>query len=265
MTEAEGRKHEFEIALDAPIEAVWEAIASGEGLARWFALEARVTPGEGGNVWASWGSDCEGESPISVWDPPHRLQTPFGPQMVDWYLESVEGKTIVRLVHSGISADSEWDAEYDSTRTGWALFMRNLEYAMGKHVEKSCVTRLVWVPREGPLEEVWAKLFAADGFGIKGDQVAGSTFKAETTIGWHFDGTVDVWDPPLQFAGTISGLDDALFCLMMNYDGSDHVTAELRFYGHDNTFANTIADWFGMIMRSAYHILPADPYAPADA
>ena len=53
-------KAEKERAIDttleiaAPVESVWKAISDPRELERWFPLHARVTPGEGGEVFMSW-------------------------------------------------------------------------------------------------------------------------------------------------------------------------------------------------------------------
>jgi uncharacterized protein YndB with AHSA1/START domain len=49
----ERREKEIEIAV--PIEEVWKALTDANELARWFPLEARVTPGLGGKIFVSWG------------------------------------------------------------------------------------------------------------------------------------------------------------------------------------------------------------------
>ena len=49
------RRLEKEIEIAVPIEEVWKALTDANELARWFPLEARVTPGLGGNIFVSWG------------------------------------------------------------------------------------------------------------------------------------------------------------------------------------------------------------------
>ena len=94
-----------EIEIEAPVEAVWKALTDARELERWFPLEARVEPGEGGAVWMSWRNEYEGESKILKWDPPRHLRTTWEmhegdqpPQLTDYRLESKGGRTIVRVV-----------------------------------------------------------------------------------------------------------------------------------------------------------------------
>ena len=43
--------------------------------------------------------------------------------MIDYFIESRGGTTVLRLVHSGFDASADFDAEYESTGYGWAIFM----------------------------------------------------------------------------------------------------------------------------------------------
>ena len=45
---------ELTIDIDATLDEVWQALTTGEGIARWFAPHAAVTPGEGGSVSVGW-------------------------------------------------------------------------------------------------------------------------------------------------------------------------------------------------------------------
>lgn len=38
---------------------VWRALTEAEELTRWFPLQARVTPGEGGEIWMSWNGHAD--------------------------------------------------------------------------------------------------------------------------------------------------------------------------------------------------------------
>ena len=43
------RAIDLTIDIDATLEEVWQALTTGEGIARWFGPYAAVTPGEGGS------------------------------------------------------------------------------------------------------------------------------------------------------------------------------------------------------------------------
>ena len=62
------------IELHASPEAVWKALTDAAELVRWFPLEARVEPGEGGSIFMSWKNehddrDHERDSPIRQTQP----------------------------------------------------------------------------------------------------------------------------------------------------------------------------------------------------
>lgn len=128
------RSHHFEVEIQASPEEVWDLITTGEGIKRWFAPEASVTPGEGGKIFLSWGPGMEGEAPITIWEPGRRFgwKEQHGdapPKTVEMILEAKSGgTTILRLVHSGFGADASFDNEYDSTLGGWRSFLRLIQH-----------------------------------------------------------------------------------------------------------------------------------------
>jgi uncharacterized protein YndB with AHSA1/START domain len=135
------RALDLTIDIDATLEEVWQALATGEGIARWFAPHAAVTPGEGGSVSVGWDPKEMWETPITVWEPQRRMQTasempsPDGRMVrlaVDYYLEVRGGRVRVRLVHSGFD-DSSWDDYIDGLDAGWSYFLFNLKHALERH------------------------------------------------------------------------------------------------------------------------------------
>jgi uncharacterized protein YndB with AHSA1/START domain len=135
------RTVDLTIDIDATLEQVWQALTTGEGIARWFAPHAAVTPGEGGSVSVGWDPKEMWETPITVWEPGRRMQTASempskdGRMVrlaVDYYLEVHGGRVRVRLVHSGFD-DSSWDSYIDGLDAGWSFFLFNLKHALERH------------------------------------------------------------------------------------------------------------------------------------
>src|SRR5262249_28254668 len=129
------------IDIDPTLDEVWQALTTGEGIARWFAPHAAVTPGEGGSVSVGWDPKEMWETPITVWEPQRRMQTASempskdGRKVrlaVDYYLEVQGGRVRVRLVHSGFD-DSSWDDYIDGLDAGWSYFLFNLKHALERH------------------------------------------------------------------------------------------------------------------------------------
>jgi uncharacterized protein YndB with AHSA1/START domain len=136
---AEDKKVIAELSINATPEEVWRAISEGEGIKSWFTLDARVTPGEGGAVWMSFGEGMDWEVPIRIWEPNRRLGT-VDPEpsklAVDYYIEARGGETVLRIVHSGFAADA-WDDELDTLNSGWRAFLAALKNYLERHPGES--------------------------------------------------------------------------------------------------------------------------------
>ncbi|MBL8231080.1 MAG: SRPBCC domain-containing protein [Bryobacterales bacterium] len=145
------RSHETRIEIDAPIEEVWKAITEADGLSRWFAPRNEVKPGVGGHVLGDWGPGLEWKTVIEVWEPLKHLRlsemrdriftTPPDESLKmeacrlvqDYYLETANGKTVLRLVHSGFGSSDAWDLEYEGTRQGWATCFERMKYGLERY------------------------------------------------------------------------------------------------------------------------------------
>lgn len=130
------------VDIDATLEEVWQALTTGEGLARWFGPYAAVTPGEGGSVSIGWDPKEMWDTPITVWEPLRRMQTVSEMPSkdgrivriaVDYYLEAHGGRVRVRLVHSGFDDSDSWDGYIDGLDAGWTYFLFNLKHALERH------------------------------------------------------------------------------------------------------------------------------------
>jgi uncharacterized protein YndB with AHSA1/START domain len=133
---------EITVDIDTTLEEAWKALASGKGIARWFAPHAAVEPGAEGSVSVGWDPQQMWTQPITVWEPLRRLQTatdmpaPDGRVVriaVDYFLEAREGGVRVRLVHSGFDDSASWDDYIDGLEAGWGFFMFNLKHALERH------------------------------------------------------------------------------------------------------------------------------------
>jgi uncharacterized protein YndB with AHSA1/START domain len=168
------RTQQHEIVIDAPVEAVWKAISEGEELTRWFVEEATVEPGVGGLLTFSWGGDEKGQNRIDEWEPNRKLRLrslPFEmgaakhdgttPMVNEYTIERRGGKTVLRLVNSGIPDAPEWDGFYDGTDSGWDSFLRTLRHYLEHHPGRPRTTITVVGKLSGSLEDTWGRLVAA--------------------------------------------------------------------------------------------------------
>ncbi len=245
------RTVETQIVIDAPVEAVWKALTEAGEITRWFAPEAKSTPGVGGVIWLSWGAPWEGENKIEIWEPNRHLRTtwPFAPPpppgeesspplplTVDYYLESRGGKTVLRLVHSGFGFGAGWDDEYDGVRRGWRFELASLRHYLERH---RGTPRVLGYARKRiglSTEEAWQRLMSPAGLLARGSLEGlreGDPYSITTATGDEFRGRVHVYAPPRDFSGTVENLNDALFRLGIEPfgEGAQGVWIWLAAYG----------------------------------
>jgi uncharacterized protein YndB with AHSA1/START domain len=208
------RAIEVSATVNAPPDRVWRVLTDPEELARWFPLRSGGTPGPGGKVLLSWGEEMEWWTNITAWEPGSHLQwmdtaIPGAPPplIMDWYITTEKGKTVVRGVHSGFGSGAEWDAMYDALEGGWSFFMRNLRHYVDRHLGKA--RDMVFTRRKTSLSqaEVWDRLTSEDGLAIEGDlmRFAGARGRVEHAA------------PKEYLWGTFAALDDSL--LFVEFEG----------------------------------------------
>lgn len=237
-----GRGIDLTIDIDATLEEVWQALTTGEGIARWFAPYAAVTPGEGGSVSVGWDPKEMWDTPITVWEPRRRMQTVSEMPSkdggivrlaVDYYVEVQGGRVRVRLVHSGFDDSPSWDGYIDGLDAGWTYFLFNLKHALERHrgtPRRQLSARFRTVARDGEDHPV---------FGAKGLRVqpsAGGLRPGDACRlslgGVEVDATVTVRRAPRTIAFLVPAWNDAL--LFVEREGlkeSHQVGVWLSLYG----------------------------------
>lgn len=126
------RTIEIEIEVPGTPHEVWPAIATGPGVSSWY-VPHQIEQHQGGRADASFGPGPEMQAPgtVAVWEPPHRFTTISESEgaglTFEWTVEAKERDScIVRLTNSGFGDGDEWDAQYDTMASGWAIFLTNL-------------------------------------------------------------------------------------------------------------------------------------------
>lgn len=94
------------VILNAPIEKVWNAVATSRGIAAWW-MENTFEPVAGHEFVLKSGQFGDSPCKVTEVDPPNRLSFDWGK---DWHLEFLlaaleDGKTEFTLIHSGWEAD----------------------------------------------------------------------------------------------------------------------------------------------------------------
>lgn len=239
---------DLSIDVDATLDEVWQAVTTGEGIARWFAPHAAVTPGEGGSVSVGWDPKEMWSQAITVWEPMRRMQTASempskdGRMVrltVDYHLEAHGGRVRVRLVHSGFDDSGSWDDYIDGLDAGWTFFLFNLKHALERH-------------RGVPRLQLSARFRTTAGagedhpvFGVKGLRVQppvgelqpGGTCRLSLG-GVEVDATVAVRHAPRTIGFVVSAWNDALLFVEREGMKETHtVGVWLSLYGAPETTA----------------------------
>jgi len=229
-------RFEREVELAAPIEEVWKALTDAKELARWFPLQARVTPGVGGKIFLSWGPGCEGESEIVTWEPPRRLAGKDQFAFVEWTLESRGGKTILRLVQSAFLSGADWEQEwYDSTSYGWGFMLLSLQVALERH--RGVPRQVAWprVKVSDSREEAYRKLLSGGALFAQDLGAAlrpGENYSVATPEGQPYSGRVEFVRENRGFCLSVQELNGALLWLTIEgVPGSIEVQVWLSAFG----------------------------------
>jgi uncharacterized protein YndB with AHSA1/START domain len=136
---------ELTFTLQASAEAVWDAIATAEGISSWFlpteTIEDRET-GVGRVLRMHMGESSFSDATITGWDTPRRLvysepgwasltghdDAATTPMITEFLIEAQSGGTcVLRVVSSAFGVGAEWEREFfDEMMASWAPFFDNL-------------------------------------------------------------------------------------------------------------------------------------------
>ncbi len=227
----ETRSVDVAVDIEAPPDVIWRALTDPTELVHWFPFQAAVTPGPGGTVTWSWAEKWTWESQIDLWEPGRRLrlvqdeQRPFDVEggllppgesvaahmVMDFTLETVAGRTRLRLVHSGFGRGAAWDDELDGVSVGWKHELRGLAFYLERHRGKARHISTAYLTLGAAQEEVWRRLLNDAAFKLSPSQpAAGQPYHAEVSTGDRFDGIVRQHVPNRDFTGTVRALDDGI-------------------------------------------------------
>ncbi|RTL70839.1 MAG: SRPBCC domain-containing protein [Pseudonocardiaceae bacterium] len=195
MPDRELRK---EIALDATPEQVWEAIATGPGIATWF-VPHRVEERKGGTMSADFGGGFADTGRVTAWDPVRRFAsgalTPPEEGKPDYAFEFLVeardgGGAVLRFVQSGFLDGTEWDDEYGSYDAGWGLFLLNLQqyFAHFAGLPVANVVTMAWA--DGGASTLWPVLLRS--LGLDARPAVGDTITLRPNGIVPVTGVVDV-------------------------------------------------------------------------
>ena len=253
----QARAFRTSLDIDASPEEVWAALTQAEELVRWFPTDAKVTPGKGGTMRWSWGHGEDWVTRIDAWEPGRLLRLvqedarpytaegkPLPPGEVEpariameFTIETHQGKTRLRLVHSGFGHGGAWDAEIEGISEGWQAELRSLRHYLARHRGRDRKAARALVGTTLPRATAWARLLGPGGFTLTpASPREGERYEVVTPGGRRYGGTVRLNLPGQTIAGTVDQLDDGWFRLLTWQDarGNSGVWAWLATYTDDD-------------------------------
>jgi uncharacterized protein YndB with AHSA1/START domain len=235
------RKTEHDILVPATLDEVWRALTEARELTRWFPTEATIEPHAGGRFQMSWDGAWEWSGRVEIWEPGRHLRVVLsrehthtadgkvagpaetgGHTILDYQLESDNGQTRVRLVHSGFGRGGSWDDEYEGVSRGWPYELKNLRFYFLRH--RGHDRSLVWAVVTSPAarEHAWQRLFAAGALvGTPGllDSRVGDPFAVTLPTGEHVEGVVYHHTPGFDLSARIPSLGDGTLRISVEPQG----------------------------------------------
>lgn len=203
------REMRKQIELNATPEQVWEAVATGPGIATWF-VPGSVEPRVGGVVAQEFGGQMNATGTVIAYEPGRRFaygalltaDATDGPQYAFEFL--VEGRdggsTVLTFVQSGFLDGADWDGEYDSFDKGWDLFFGNLRSALTHFAGLPATDVVSMAYVEGTGAEAWPVLLR--GLGLAAMPAVGDEITLAPEGAEPISGVVDVATP--EFLGVRS-------------------------------------------------------------
>jgi uncharacterized protein YndB with AHSA1/START domain len=223
------------VELGVPVEQVWDAISTVDGLTGFMADQAAVEPGLGGHVQIGWGGDMMAPAAIDAWDPPHRLLLRGNGIAEEWLLEGHGGSTTVRLVFSGYG-DTDWDETYDAFDATGALVLQMLLAWLDEH--RGVRPHKTYATATLPLDRAGAWSAALTGLGVE-NPVVGGEFGL-MPAGSAVAATLRMYGDGNECLFAIPEWDGARLMMMVRSPTPDssRITYELTCYGTTNPAAH---------------------------
>jgi uncharacterized protein YndB with AHSA1/START domain len=242
MTERRLEKH---VELDATPDEVWQAIATGPGIATWF-VPHEVEPRPGGTVEQDYGGGFTTRGRVTAWEPGRRFAYGAFAEPEDGrpdyaYEFLVEGRdgggTVLRFVQSGFLDGADWDDEYDSFDAGWSLFFANLRGYLRHFAGLPVRNAVAMSYTAGSARDIWPVVHRA--LGLTGHPAVGQAITLTPDGPAPIAGVVDVADE--EFLGVRS--EHGLHRIGVEGEDGCGLSAYHYVYGRPVDSAALTADW----------------------
>jgi uncharacterized protein YndB with AHSA1/START domain len=174
---------EIETFVPGTPEQVWQAIATGPGVAAWY-VRAQIDGHVGGKVVLDFGAKGTATGEVTVWEPPRR----FGYVEREWSEGApplateltVAGRSgarcVIRLVHSLFASTNDWDDQLEDYESGWPGFFEVLRLYLAHFTGAQAACFHLMGTVKGDQPETWKRL--TELLGVSGANV-GDRWKAE--------------------------------------------------------------------------------------
>lgn len=226
------RAADVSLVLDASPEQVWQALTDARELTRWFPVDAKVDPGVGGSVTWRWDDHFTSVARIETWEPRGRLrlvqerEPPHAADgsalagetgvriIMDFTIETRDGQTRLRVVHSGFNRGDAWDDEIEGVTIGWESAFYHLRHYLERHRGHDRQFGWAWATSAGSHADAWKALTGDGGFAFDTPAPpATGPFSVRTPDGTVLTGEVQLHVPDREWVGTARELGDGLIRL----------------------------------------------------
>jgi hypothetical protein len=130
-----------EVELPGTPEQVWDAVATGNGVAGWMFPTAEGAPSAVGEEWAG--------HVVTALDAPHhfavRAENEGWFNSLDYRIERTPAGALLRYVHSGVLSD-DWEGQYDGINRATSFYLHSL----GEYLAHFSGRTVVYVGVKGP-------------------------------------------------------------------------------------------------------------------
>ncbi len=167
---------EMDLVLPGTPEQVWDAMATGPGMAAWF-TRGEVEPRVGGAFTLDFGNGVTTSGHVTAWQPPEvfgYVETAWEPGAPPIATEITitardGGRCFVRMVHSLFTASDAWDDQVEGFEKGWPAFFEVLRAYLAHFAGQPSSSFMVVSPAGENALAAWQQL--AQQFGVAGMDV----------------------------------------------------------------------------------------------
>lgn len=131
------RSVRVEVRVQGPVDRVWSAIATAQGISTWFAPTSFKFGPDGlpRRITFNFGPGSIDAVTVAAWDPPHGFAVessgfiPGGPSVTtQWNILEASHETCEVCVQHQLVADTDkWDGYLEGAESGWSEFFENLK------------------------------------------------------------------------------------------------------------------------------------------